>query len=196
MTGQRLVDQRGTEFFFDAGATCFDFAYTGGEGPYEVFEQLHEPHDLRAWLQLHVLGMDVPLTVSPRELVAAKVLRNVLLRVLWDAAAGRRSSPADVEVINAAAAAAPLTPRWDPGLEGAAWTAPVRVRQALSTLAREAIGILADPPPGRIRQCEGEHCPLTFLDSSRPGTRRWCAMERCGNRHKVRAHRERHSPDS
>uniref|UniRef100_UPI0028119726 CGNR zinc finger domain-containing protein n=1 Tax=Streptomyces sp. TaxID=1931 RepID=UPI0028119726 len=25
----------------------------------------------------------------------------------------------------------------------------------------------------------------------RPGRRRWCSMERCGNRHKVRAYRSR-----
>ncbi|MEE1805114.1 CGNR zinc finger domain-containing protein, partial [Streptomyces sp. BE133] len=30
-------------------------------------------------------------------------------------------------------------------------------------------------------------------DTSRPGRRRWCAMERCGNLHKVRAHRARHT---
>ncbi|WIB37118.1 CGNR zinc finger domain-containing protein [Curtobacterium sp. MCJR17_043] len=30
-----------------------------------------------------------------------------------------------------------------------------------------------------------------FYDSSRGGTRRWCSMQRCGNRAKVRAHRAR-----
>ena len=196
MTGQRLVDQRGTEFFFDAGATCFDFAYTGGEGPYEVFEQLHEPQDLAVWLQHHVLGDDVVLEVTTRELRTARTLRNVLLRVLWDVAAGRTPSVDDVEVINSAAQVAPLVPEWEPGADGVTWRGPVRVGQVLSVLAREAIGILSDPPPGRIRQCEGDHCPLTFLDTSRPGVRRWCAMERCGNRRKVRAHRARHAPNN
>ncbi|MEU0491087.1 CGNR zinc finger domain-containing protein [Nocardiopsis sp. NPDC006139] len=29
------------------------------------------------------------------------------------------------------------------------------------------------------------------MDSSRPGRRRWCAMGRCGNRHKIRELRSR-----
>ncbi|NUP00309.1 MAG: CGNR zinc finger domain-containing protein, partial [Nonomuraea sp.] len=43
----------------------------------------------------------------------------------------------------------------------------------------------------RIRECAGDNCPLVFVDTSRPGARRWCAMERCGNRHKLRALRAR-----
>jgi predicted RNA-binding Zn ribbon-like protein len=32
-----------------------------------------------------------------------------------------------------------------------------------------------------------------FFDESRSNNRRWCSMQRCGNRSKVRAHRERAS---
>ncbi|MEE3918700.1 CGNR zinc finger domain-containing protein [Micromonospora sp. BRA006-A] len=32
------------------------------------------------------------------------------------------------------------------------------------------------------------------MDTSRPGQRRWCAMERCGNRQKARALRSRRAP--
>jgi predicted RNA-binding Zn ribbon-like protein len=75
------------------------------------------------------------------------------------------------------------------------WVPPVRVAQALSTLAREMIELLSGPLAGRIRQCASDDCPLVFADSSRPGARRWCAMERCGNRHKLRALRARRAPD-
>ncbi|GGT12677.1 hypothetical protein GCM10010176_066800 [Nonomuraea spiralis] len=34
------------------------------------------------------------------------------------------------------------------------------------------------------------------VDTSRPGARRWCAMERCGNRHKLRALRARQAMES
>jgi predicted RNA-binding Zn ribbon-like protein len=40
--------------------------------------------------------------------------------------------------------------------------------------------------------CEGDDCYLMFFDTSRPGNRRWCSMQRCGNRHKVGAYRSRH----
>jgi predicted RNA-binding Zn ribbon-like protein len=43
----------------------------------------------------------------------------------------------------------------------------------------------------RVRRCAGNDCLLTFVDTSRPGRRRWCSMERCGNRAKVRAFRNR-----
>ena len=43
----------------------------------------------------------------------------------------------------------------------------------------------------RLRQCAGDNCALLFLDTSRPGKRRWCSMERCGNRNKVREFRSR-----
>jgi len=36
----------------------------------------------------------------------------------------------------------------------------------------------------RVRDCANPHCGVLFLDSSRPGTRRWCSMDTCGNRAK------------
>lgn len=47
--------------------------------------------------------------------------------------------------------------------------------------------------PSRLRRCSGEDCSLIFYDSSRNGARRWCSMEVCGNRSKVRSHRARKS---
>lgn len=73
----------------------------------------------------------------------------------------------------------------------AGWAPPVQAAQGLATLAREAIELLSGPLSGRIRECASDDCPLVFVDVSRPGTRRWCAMERCGNRHKLRALRAR-----
>jgi predicted RNA-binding Zn ribbon-like protein len=43
----------------------------------------------------------------------------------------------------------------------------------------------------RIRGCAAPGCTGVFVDTSRSGTRRWCAMATCGNRTKVRAHRSR-----
>jgi predicted RNA-binding Zn ribbon-like protein len=71
----------------------------------------------------------------------------------------------------------------------------VRATQALSTLAREMIELLSGPFSGRIRECASGDCPLVFVDTSRPGARRWCSMERCGNRHKLRALRARRATD-
>jgi predicted RNA-binding Zn ribbon-like protein len=192
-TGRALHDPRGGSFRFDAGAVCLDFAHTGGEGRYAVFETLHEPADLGEWLARPPLAAVMTVPVTARELAAAKALRQGI----WDAAhaqAARRPLPAGaVAAINRAAAAAPLVPE----LAGtaAAWAAPVRATQALSAMAREMIGLLSGPLRERIRECASDDCPLVFVDSSRPGARRWCAMERCGNRHKLRALRARRATD-
>jgi predicted RNA-binding Zn ribbon-like protein len=56
---------------------------------------------------------------------------------------------------------------------------------ALSTVARDAIELLSSPLLARVRQCAGTPCTLVFLDASRPGKRRWCSMDDCGNREKA-----------
>lgn len=45
--------------------------------------------------------------------------------------------------------------------------------------------------PDRVRSCEHETCVLWFLDTSKGGRRRWCSMERCGNRAKAQRHYNR-----
>jgi predicted RNA-binding Zn ribbon-like protein len=220
-TGRVLRDARGVSFRFDAGAVCLDFAHTGGEGRYAVFETLHEPADLGEWLAQPPLAAVLTVPATTQELAAAKVLRQAI----WDAshaqAAHRPLPTAAVAAINRAAAAPPLTPELAssvappvaaglagssaaapplaPGPAGvsvaAEWAAPVRATQALSTLAREMIELLSGPFSGRIRECASGDCPLVFVDTSRPGARRWCSMERCGNRHKLRALRARRATD-
>ena len=193
--GRVLHDPKGGSFRFDAGAVCLDFAHTGGEGRYAVFETLHEPADLGEWLAQPPLAAVMTVPVTSRELAAAKALRQAI----WDAAHARADQgplPAGaIATINRAAAAAALSPELTGDGTTAGWATPVRATQALSTLAREMIDLLTGPFSGRIRECASDDCPLVFVDTSRPGARRWCAMERCGNRHKLRALRARRATD-
>jgi predicted RNA-binding Zn ribbon-like protein len=188
-----LTDPRGGSFRFDAGAVCLDFAHAGGEGRYAVFEILHEPGDLGEWLAQPPLAAVMTVPVTARDLTAAKALRQAIWDVAHARAAGRPLPAGAVATINRAAAAAPLVPELAAGGTTARWAAPVRATQALSTLARETIELLSGPLSARIRECASDNCPLVFVDSSRPGARRWCAMERCGNRHKLQALRARRS---
>jgi predicted RNA-binding Zn ribbon-like protein len=195
-TGRLLRDPKGGSFWFDAGAVCLDFAHTGGEGQYAKFEILHEPADLAEWLAEPPLAAVVTDPVTARELTAAKALRQAI----WDAAHARaagRPLPAEaIATINETAAEAPPVPELAPDGTTAGWAAPVRATQVLSELAREMIELLSGPLSGRIRECASDNCPLVFVDSSRPGARRWCSMERCGNRHKLRALRARRATDA
>ena len=43
----------------------------------------------------------------------------------------------------------------------------------------------------RLTLCGNPLCRLVFLDESRSGTRRWCDDAGCGNRDRVRRHRDR-----
>jgi predicted RNA-binding Zn ribbon-like protein len=194
-TGRRLIDPKGGSFFFDAGATCLDFAHTGGEGHYAVFESLHEPADLAAWLAQPPLAVTLTIPPSAADLTAAKALRQAIW-VTSHARAACQPLPAEpVAIINRAAAATPLRPALTADGTAVEWAPPVRAGQALSDLAREMIDLLSGPRAERIRECASDNCPLVFVDTSRPGARRWCTMERCGNRNKLREHRARRAAD-
>lgn len=96
---------------------------------------------------------------------------------------------AHVAVLNAAAAVPPLVPQLSPS--GSMGYAAATVPAALSTLARDAIDLFSGPLAARIRVCAAADCGLLLVDTSRPGQRRWCSMQRCGNLAKVRGHRQR-----
>ena len=87
-----------------------------------------------------------------------------------------------------AAAAARLEPAGD-GTFRLAWrgTDPNRIRYAVAV---DAVTLLADPERARrIRHCPGHDCGWVFLDLS--GRRRWCSMDTCGSRAKMRRLYER-----
>jgi predicted RNA-binding Zn ribbon-like protein len=58
-------------------------------------------------------------------------------------------------------------------------------------MAREAVELFDVDNAERIRTCAADDCDLVFFDASRSNNRRWCSMQRCGNRAKVRGHRAR-----
>jgi predicted RNA-binding Zn ribbon-like protein len=190
-TGRLLVDPRGGSFTFDAGAMCLDFAHTGGQGDYAVFESLHEPVDLERWLAEPPLAAALSVPMTGAELGEAKELRHAIWVLAHARADGEELPHEHVAVLNRAAAADPLVPELGPDGATVGWAGPVRASQASSTLAREMIELLTGPFGDRIRECASDTCPLVFVDSSRPNARRWCAMERCGNHHKARARRAR-----
>ncbi len=53
-------------------------------------------------------------------------------------------------------------------------------------IAAAAWDLLADPALERVKLCPAEGCGWLFLDRSKNGTRRWCSMDGCGARMKMR----------
>jgi predicted RNA-binding Zn ribbon-like protein len=109
------------------------------------------------------------------------------------AAARNRRPPDDaVKLLNRAAAMPPLTPRLDPMTRDFSWHQPT-VGAAMSEVARDALAMLGDPEQRRrVRTCANPDCERLFYDDSRPGRRRWCSPERCGDQARARAYRARH----
>ncbi|MGP4044827.1 CGNR zinc finger domain-containing protein [Streptomyces sp. 2A115] len=188
--GLTLVSYGGKAFRFDPGALCMELVTTGGPGEFARYEVLHEPADLVRWVERSRLADGLELTVTEEELAEVRALRDAIFLLAADRAHGRPLQARHRAVVNAAAAEAPLTARieadgtraWAPGATGA---------RLLATVARDAVELFTGPYAHRIRECGSHNCTLLFVDTSRPGRRRWCAMEHCGNLHKVRAHRAR-----
>ena len=58
-------------------------------------------------------------------------------------------------------------------------------------ISLSAADLLTSTDLSRLRQCQGNNCGWMFLDTSRNRSRRWCDMQDCGNRAKVRRFRQR-----
>jgi predicted RNA-binding Zn ribbon-like protein len=68
-----------------------------------------------------------------------------------------------------------------------------RLDRPLWPVVRSAVELLTDGDHARIKQCQGAgDCGWLFYDTSRNGKRRWCSMEGCGSRVKMRRHYASH----
>jgi predicted RNA-binding Zn ribbon-like protein len=76
---------------------------------------------------------------------------------------------------------------------GWTWGAPrERLDSFLWPVVWSAAKLLTSEEADRIRVCAGTDCGWMYVDRSRNGLRRWCAMETCGTAEKTRRRRERH----
>lgn len=119
------------------------------------------------------------------------------LRLARDAIRGALERPdeaAAYDAANAILASGHTRRRLDPdGEQAVVEVAEIEGRPAW--LALTEFADLRAAAAGRIRRCEGHGCVLWFLDTTRSGSRRWCSMQSCGNRSKVRRHRARQGRD-
>ncbi|WP_349902562.1 CGNR zinc finger domain-containing protein [Parafrigoribacterium humi] len=187
-TGQWFDSAGGHRWWFDSGSLALDFAYTGAMGHNPAWERLHTPEDLAAWLSERFAGIDG--TVTDRDLLDATALRAAIARIVTARSRDEQPGRDDVDVINLFAATPDIPPAL-PGGSRQAGRTRARASQALSAMAREAIGLFGAESTARVRECAADDCGLVFYDESRSNNRRWCSMQRCGNRAKVRAHRAR-----
>ncbi|HEY9473165.1 MAG TPA: ABATE domain-containing protein [Mycobacteriales bacterium] len=157
---------------------------------------LGTPGHLAGWLAEVRPRLDTPLSdqdllaIGPRELAAARELRDNL-RALVDAAVNQhRPDPAALATLNRYAHAAvrwhelswDAGPRARPCFDGPAVTA------ALTEIAQAGVDLFAGPRRAELRICDAPGCVLFFVrDHPR---RTWCSNG-CGNRVRAARHYSR-----
>lgn len=174
---------------------CLGFANTrywrGSPAP---TEELAAPADLLGWCErsgcwdAEQLGaVRARWQAAPAEadaaLAAALAVREAVYRLFAAAPA-----PADLARLNAALAAAPARTTLRATDHGFVWQTPALGELTLAPVLWSAADLLAGARRDRVRTCANPQCRWVFLDDSKGGTRRWCAMSACGNRAKAHRH--------
>jgi predicted RNA-binding Zn ribbon-like protein len=173
-----------SDFRFGLGHIAMDFVATLGDRPGRRIERVATPQDMTRWLEEAKLADGA--RVSARLLDEARALREAIHHVLEKAREAQRPAGPDLELLNTWARHPTLAPQIDRSLNRTV-VAANPAAAALAQIARDTIGLITGPDLGRVRRCDG--CSLLFVDRSRPGRRRWCSMERCGNRDKTARYR-------
>ncbi|MFB7456675.1 CGNR zinc finger domain-containing protein [Streptomyces sp. NPDC056188] len=181
------------ELRFDAGRVCLDLLSTT-----HPVERLDSLPPLRAWITgsglvppgCPLTHADAPWLSGFRELRRdmSELVRGYL---------GQEARAYDLALarVNDIARTAPPAPRAVPSEDGTLvreLAGPPECAALLAAVARDAVELLTDPVArAALRQCEGDNCPIVYLDTSRGRRRRWCSSEVCGNRERVARHRRR-----
>jgi len=178
--------------FSFVGRLCLDFAQTGDMGWGTQYERLTSPSELGRWLTL------CPLRVAVTSITAADVEQAIGLRkAIWQVSqavlAGDKPRLADIRRLNVAARRWGLVRELTADGTSMRWHHP-NVAAALATIAQDAVLLFGDSEQRtRLRRCENSTCRVVFYDDSRPGARRWCFPNRCGDRVRAREYRWRHA---
>jgi predicted RNA-binding Zn ribbon-like protein len=127
---------------------------------------------------------------------AGIALREAVYGAFHAVAGGKAPDGSDLDAINEAFAAAPPRSGIARAANGFAWRVALpkepRIAALLAPVAWSAAALLVSPRLAKLRACANERCRWLFLDDSKSGTRRWCAMSSCGNRAKAHRHYLRH----
>jgi predicted RNA-binding Zn ribbon-like protein len=188
-----------------AGNLSLDFVNTlNGHGRARGHEYLHDFRDLVMWSRHAGLLPSSEATralresslhpfAAEREFRETIRLREILFRLFACSARGRRADMADLRSVESV---------WREGQRHLQLVSSGRsyllgwddhpILESISrSLCSSAITLLTSPDIERIRMCSGEACDWLFLDTSRNHLRRWCSMDECGNRAKMRRRRLR-----
>jgi predicted RNA-binding Zn ribbon-like protein len=176
------------------GTLCLDFVNTtewgepGARLP-KAFDVLADPESLVTWgRRLGVLRNRGEIAVADHDVDAALALRSLVHTTFSSVAAGDDPPLDALEQLHALYAEGTATASIRQRDEGWRLTWPDDKLGSLRfAVAADAIALLGDAERlSRLRQCPGRNCGGLFIDTS--GRRRWCSMDGCGSRAKMRRH--------
>jgi len=183
---------RSMEFRLGDRRPCIALVATlGDRGMTEPLERIPDPETLARWC---VEGRFLPVSprISASELGSARFLREAIYRAACAVRQAHKPLPEDVATINIWAGRGTLVPELTSDGQSADWKSERTLAPVLATIARDAIDMLTRTPAARVKLCADPTCRGLFVDLSRPGKRRWCSMNFCGNRAKSRTFARRH----
>jgi len=189
-----------------AGVLCLNFTNTtSGRGSDHNLEHLQRYDHFLAWAAhagmldqaagkaLAALAKRNP-RAAVRSLSRAVRLRESLHGIFTAVIAGAAPPALEMDEFNETLAEAMAAARILPTATGFSWgwqDLSSSLDHVLWPVVRSAAELLTGPYLDRIKQCPGRHCGWLFLDRTRNGRRRWCEMEVCGSRAKMRRYRQR-----
>lgn len=139
---------------------------------------------LRRWSRDHQAQADEIFT-------EALAIREAIFRIFSAIAGGAPVAAKDFAVLKAALANAPARSRLARFGNRCGWWVEQpqpSVSGVLAPVLWSAGDLMLNARSRPIQRCANEECLWLFIDQSKNGTRRWCAMNACGNRAKARRH--------
>lgn len=190
---------------------CLEFANTANwHASDQPVEELNSYADLVAWARRVGLLAEAEARIQleqaarrPAE-AAARLERVIELREaiyhIFSAVAGDRPvETADISLLNQWFMHAQERLRVVATDDGFTWQwgdQGTPLGQMLGPVIQSAAELLVSPDLARVKECADDRgCGWLFVDTSRNQSRRWCSMESCGNRAKVRRHRRKQATD-
>ncbi len=158
----------------------------------QVRDLLNSSQDVVAWARAtHVVPHDLLTAGAGRQKPARlRSLREALRRGLDAWRPAGTPPPALIALLNRHLARDPEVTELTPHRGGVTLgrrSAGAGIGRMYAAVARSAAQLLAEGDPHRLRKCANPSCRLIFYDVSKAGKRRWCSMQTCGGRAKVRA---------
>ena len=165
---------------------AMDFINTQYEYHAETVNLLSRFDDVRQWAT--EMKIELETSNEDSEMDAVWLLRDAIKTLMIDRIEQQALSKEAIDVVNKHLCDAPtqqqlLTVGEEVTLQSL--YQKLTLDQLLGKIANEAAELLTSPQNQQIKSCSNEKCILMFLDTSRSKKRRWCSMERCGNRAKA-----------